>query len=536
MPKFNVIIFCGPAEPNTKTRNYGAHRLATHMREHGYTCLIVDFCTILDWKTYQEILDLTMDENTYMVGISTTFLPRRIVPLDNMNPVYQEFDSFTGDIKTYTPAQAENTLLIDDLAHSRGASWLQYIKKINPKTKIVFGGTGVASYMDYKEVDNFMYGLSENMVIDYLNSVSGRGTKRIFNRVLDYDSKAQGTDWDFTTSATRYTDLDFITPNETLALEIGRGCRFSCSFCSFPLIGQRNINDYVKCEESLRTELMENYEKWGTTQYYVVDDTFNDSTEKLLRVKSVIDSLPFKFRFWCYLRADILAAHPEQIQILKDMGLEETFFGIETFHPLAGKSIGKGMKAEKIKAVLAKCKEIWKDEVFISAGFIVGLPYEGESSIAKTATYLQDPECPIHSAWLHQLSMFDSTADPRLKWLYKSEYDKHYEKHGYYFDPPKQLTDFVLWRKKEDGSGIYTYEQAKEIADHYNAIIPHKQVINFYLQSFDHPIISNRELTRKMPIEEYKELQGSLGDLTEIFYHTVKNKYLDPLLKKLKSD
>ena len=537
MAKFNVILFCGTSEKDTKTRNYGVARLATHIRECGYTCLVVNFSDELNWSNFIDILDLTMDKNTYMVGLSCTFLPLRVVPLNSEQNFYQEYDSLYGQIKKVSNESKNTTTLINDLIHNKIDPWLNEIRKRNPKTKITCGGTAIASYLDIKNIDNFFYGLSENMVIDYLNSLSGKGPKRIFNKVLDYDYKSQNSDWDFRSSKTTYSDYDFVTPNETLSLETSRGCRFSCSFCAFPMIGQKNLDDYIKFEECLKSELIENYNKWGTTQYWIVDDTFNDTTEKLIRVKRVFDSLPFKIKFWCYARIDIIAAHTEQIQLLKDMGLEEVFFGVETFHHKAGKTIGKGMKPEKIKQALAKCKKVWGDSVFITAGIIVGLPYEPESSILETVEYLSDPNCPIHAAWLHQLNIHDSkNPDPRIKYVYKSEYDRNYDKYGYYFESTEiDIMNFTRWRKKDDGSGINSYEQALEISNRGNAIIPHKLTFDFYLHSLDHPVLSNRELCQKMGLEEYYKVRSAI-DQTKLYKETIKNQYFDPLLKKLKNE
>ena len=251
----------------------------------------------------------------------------------------------------------------------------------------------------------------------------------------------------------------------------------------------------------------------------------------------MFDSLPFKIKFWCYARIDIIAAHTEQIQLLKDMGLEEVFFGVETFHHKAGKTIGKGMKPEKIKQALAKCKEVWGDSVFITAGIIVGLPYEPESSILETVEYLSDPDCPIHAAWLHQLNIHDSkNPDPRIKYVYKSEYDRNYDKYGYYFESTEtDIMNFTRWRKKDDGSGINSYEQALEISNRCNAMIPHKLTFDLYLQSLDHPILSNRELCQQMGLEEYLKVKKTINQ-TKLYKETIKNQYFDPLLKKLKNE
>ena len=102
---------------------------------------------------------------------------------------------------------------------------------------------------------------------------------------------------------------------------------FKCSFCSFPLLG-RNKHDlsYVKDPAILTKELVYNYEKFNTTNYMITDDTFNESTEKILTVKKAINDSGVNIRFFAYLRADILARFPEQMDILIDMGLMTATF------------------------------------------------------------------------------------------------------------------------------------------------------------------------------------------------------------------
>lgn len=540
MPKFNVIIFADTPVQDTKTRNYGAYRLASHIREHGYSCLVINFASAIDGKIYNEILESTMGEETYMVGFSTTFMPMRIpgTPPSTEVPGRSRRDS---DIIRFDTESMYSKRLVDEFANSRPEPWLNRIIDINPKTKIVFGGSGIGFYTDFIKVDNFVYGLSETMIIDYLDSITGRSKKRLFNKILDYDYKAQSPLWDFRTSKTTYTNYDFITSNETLSLEVARGCRFKCTYCSYPLIGQKNIDDYLKFKEVLKEELLENYNHWGTTQYYIMDDTFNDSTEKLLMFKEVVDSLPFRIKFWCYLRLDLLALHPEQIPLLKELGLEQTYMGIETFHPGAGKAVGKGMKAEKRKEALAKCKASWGDDVHIQAGFMVGLPTEPEESIAETANYLRDPECPIHEAWIFPINIFDGrNIEQGNNWIYKSEFDKNYDKYGYsfsYLDENNKIPyESISWKKAEDSSGIYTFEQATDLASKYDRTVP-KRIFtaDFYKASLNHPVISNRALTKKMSQQEYKDLIKST-DMTQLYFDTVMEQYFIPLIKKLKND
>ena len=522
---FDVILFTDTAEFGSKTRGYGCHRLATHIRGHGYTCLVIDFSSAIDFEDYKSILECAVGSNTLMVGFSTNWFPYKLI--DEQPQIVDPGRTFKDDDLKLFNHKTLNSLT-NAFAYNQLLPWVEEIKKHNENTKIVLGGTKVDMYMSQPLVDHIIIGYSETMVIDLLDSLSKK-TRRLFGKIIDHDQKAQAPVWDFRLSKTQYTPLDFILPHEALALEIGRGCRFKCAYCSYPMIGQRNTVDYLKHEHVLREELLENYENWGTTQYYIIDDTFNDSREKLDMLKRVLDSLPFKIKFWCYIRIDLLATHPEHIPLLLELGLVQCYIGLETFHSKASKAIGKGMSGEKRKETLKKCKDVWGDNVHIQAGFMIGLPHEPSSSIAETSAYLKSPESCVDEPWMFPLSI--AGRHEKTKYMYKSDMDANYEKYGYYFKDPNR---FWAW-SKDDDTDIPNVEMADIIASRYD---PHEfrrpWKGDWYRSCLNHPILRDRDRTLAMSDKEYRDLIESI-DLFKLYRETVVEEYITPLLKKLKS-
>jgi radical SAM superfamily enzyme YgiQ (UPF0313 family) len=534
---FNVILFTDAPYPHHKIRGYGVHRIASHIRANGYSCLVVDFSSALTFDRYKEIIDLAVGPETYMVGFSTTWLPYRWP---------EKPGEFTNQIPGhYIGEQHELSHLKEEIHDWRKdnlvvkfgqndvADWLKYPKTLNPQLKIVLGGAKADFYMDLQNVDHIIFGIGETMTIDLLDKLSGK-TKRIFNKFIDHDRKAHAPVWDFRESSTKYTELDFIQPHETLTLEVGRGCRFRCAFCNFPLIGQKNVSDYLKHPECIRAELLENYERWGTTKYFIVDDTFNDSTEKLEMMVKVMRDLPFKIKFWCYTRVDLLAAHPEQIELMKELGVAETFFGLETFNDKSSKTIGKGMSASKRKDTLYKAKEVWGDRVCMEGGFMIGLPYETKASWRETVEWLKQPDCPLDISTCYPLNIVKKT--DRNQWFPTSWFDNNYEQFGYYF-PDDGVEGVLAWRKDDD-TDIKTFYEAQKIADETTLEISSYQRErrgDFYASSFDHPILKDRERTLSMTPEEYSNLIKSI-DFEHMFYEETTNKYFLPLIQKLKNE
>jgi radical SAM superfamily enzyme YgiQ (UPF0313 family) len=408
--------------------------------------------------------------------------------------------------------------------------WFGYIKEKNPKTIIALGGTKIGMYLDIKFVDHLFIGYSETMIIDFLDSKTGKKPKRIWNKIIDHDQKAQLPVWDFRQSKTEYTEFDFIQSQEPLSLEVGRGCRFKCKYCSYPLIGQRNINDYLKKSDVLYEELSNNYIKWGTTRYFIIDDTFNDSTEKMQMFLDVTKRLSFKISFWCYLRLDLLAAHPEQISMLKEMGLGQCYFGIETFNHKTGKAVGKGGNPDKLKETLYLCKEIWGDQVSIQAGFIVGLPYENSDSIKETGQWLAKDDCPIDIKWVIPLSIAAGNNEV-MEFTYRSDFDKNAEVYGYHIPNPKR---FWEW-EKTDETDIWSSKRAEEVALEVERTYRNRVYKgNFYNASLPHPILSDRNRTMSMSDQEYNELVNEI-DLPRLYLKSVEEEYFKLLIEKLNS-
>lgn len=516
---FDVILFTDTVEFNVKSRGYGAHRLASHIRQNGYSCLVVDFSSLVTWDLYKQILDKAVGPNTLAVGYSTTWMPYKFpdVGVRTSNP--GEGDGYDAD-RFSIPS------LVTAFAKDDYKPWLNYVKQLNPKTKTILGGARIDFYLN-APTDFVIVGLGETETIDLLNSLSGR-TRRIFGRIIDHDRKAHSPEWDFRDSTTSYTNYDLIQPHETLNLEVSRGCKFKCAYCSYPLIGQRT-QDYLKRSSVLRQELLENYNRWGTTKYIITDDTFNDSTEKLEMFTQVSQSLPFELKFWCYLRADIIAAHPEQIQLLKDAGLQETYFGIETFNPKSAKFIGKGMAHERIVDTLYKCKDRWGNNSYIAAGIIVGLPYETQQTIFEAAEFFRRSDSPVDLANMFPLSIIGN--HNLVKYMYMSEMDRNYSKYGYYFPNPE--VNFFSWRK--DDTDINSYEQAEQLAQQINETLPNKPNRgDFYISSFNDERLKDRKKNLDLTDQEYLNLIRSIN-FTELFKETVVRDYFKPLILKLPS-
>jgi hypothetical protein len=266
-------------------------------------------------------------------------------------------------------------------------------------------------------------------------------------KIIDYDTKA--TNFDFRHSLVEYTESDHIVPGEVLTLETSRGCLFKCSFCGYPLIGRKKGDpDYHKTTESMAHELRKNWEEFGVDTYMFVDETFNETTTKIENVLRARDIAGVDLKFGCYLRVDLVARFPKQLQLLKQLGLVSAFMGIESFYKESAMAIGKSTNPEKVKETLFLMKQTIPG-IKLIGGLIIGLPYDNLETLETWVPWVISQDCPIDMPRFNPLHVFMGS---------NSDIAKNPGNYGYtlYLD---EVSGKTLWRNQ-----WWDFNQAKAYA------------------------------------------------------------------------
>jgi hypothetical protein len=417
-------------------RSIGAYQLAHFLRKHGYTVQVIDFT---DHFTSEELIfavEKFIVPETLMVGVSTTFYSKNDTNNKFLRNDKQKFDFLLP----------ENILTV-----------IEHIKNKNKNIKIALGGAKSESGKNIPNIDVVIHGYAEDKLLDYLNNLSNNTKKKSRRSIrldhLNSTPKIISDDpfekhFSIENLDHRFIENDIILPGEVLPLEISRGCIFKCSFCAFPLNGKSKF-DYLRNPDLIKDELTYNYETFGTTNYFLSDDTFNDSTIKIEKIHNIITSLPFKINFTTYLRLDLLNAHKEQIPMLQEIGLASPFFGIESLNQKSASSIGKGMNVDRAKEFLLELYyDYWKEKMPITCSFIIGLPHETMKSIQQTYEWVKNS--PINSVFF-PLALTSKT-------FYKSEFNTNYKDYGYHLDT---ATDY--WENEH-----FNYITATDLAEKFN--------------------------------------------------------------------
>lgn len=344
------------------SRSAGAYKIADHCRSHGWDIDVIDYITHWDYEDLKNYITTSIKKNnSKWVGISYNWTWR-----------WQHLKSL-----------------------------LSYIRSTFPEILMIVGGQ--TPYNDDLECDWYIFGYGEEALLKVLEYEFQNGNPLIYSKKFNgryINAVHSYPSYNTKNYSFSYVDTDYINEQDVSFIELSRGCKFKCNYCNYPFLGIKE--DTSTTEELLYRELNENYERYGIKNYIIADDTPNDRTEKLIKLSNVIDRLDFKPNFSGFIRADLLTAHPEQIELLAKSRFWAHYYGIETFNHASGKSIGKGQNPIKTQETLLKTKEYFLKHINAyrgTIGLIAGLPHESVESMYKTQEWCERYWNDQHWTW-----------------------------------------------------------------------------------------------------------------------------------------
>lgn len=416
----------------------GAYRIASVLREAGYNILVIDMYSTLSIEELKDLLSDVVSKETLFLGYSSTLFTASLDPKD------------VGVDHQYEPGLPTLRDYFIETNH--------YVKTLNPNIKVLFGGASTLQLVDLMNkidddmgVDIIVEGYAESMILDVVNHLSSGSDIRVSKvfkntKFVNYDIEAKG--YDFRNHVHLYHESDLISPGEVLPLEVARGCVFKCKFCTFPLLGKhKNDLSYVRTEEQLTREILENYEKYNTLHYSIVDDTFNEKTSKIESMLKVRDAVKLDLNFTAYIRLDLVTALPEQLNLLKELNVSSQYYGVETLTEKSAKAISKGANPDRMVETIHQMYDAFNGRVNMEAGQIIGLPFETRDTVEESVTKLINT--PLNSVMFFPLGLIESTHGA-------SELLRNASQYGY------EYLGGGAWRNEH-----WDIAQCNELAKHY---------------------------------------------------------------------
>lgn len=398
-----IFLNGGIYRPKTLSRSIGPYKIAHWIRKHGYDSQVIDYCDRLSEEQLDIILKKFVSHKTKVIGLSTTFIATGV---------------------------SHNTISPHII------NVLKKIKEIYPNIKIIIGGWLSESVSSYNVIDATIMSYtsnSEDIFLEYIGYIFGRNEAPLGKLIsVPNDKKmrmwfdtARNPSYNIINDDFKFIEQDCILLGEPLPLDVSRGCIFACKFCSFLHIGKKKY-DYVRDMSHIEDELNYNYEKFGTKHFYILDDTFNDTVQKLENFYNITQKLKQKINYTAYIRADLVHRFPETAHLLQNSGLISAKFGIETLHPKASKIIGKAWSGQHAKEFLPKLHhDIWKDKINTTINIIAGLPEDTIENLNETVEWFKDN----NFSYIGFTGLYLTKPSETNTWL-QSEFSKNYLNYG----------------------------------------------------------------------------------------------------------
>jgi Radical SAM superfamily len=400
MPHAIFLSACVPPGQTLNIRPLGVYQIAWYLREHGYDIQVIDFIHKFKKEVLLELIEQFITEETKIIGLG--------MMVDTQMPALEILKMHLAYVFVSLKKKYPHIKFI--IGGANGYFWSRFFKN--------------GSLFDY-----YVRGYAEDQCLQLFNHVFKNGPRPAFevldgNKHLNEDL-VPNREFDFSTASHKWHIKDCIQPGEPLPIEFARGCIFACNFCRYPHIG-KHINDYTRILESIREELIYNYDNFKTTSYYVTDDTFNADKDFVRAFTDMVKTLPFKLNYGAYLRADLLHGNQDTLEMFLENGLVSTYFGIESINLDSAKLFGKPWSGKHARDFLPKLyHDLWQKKVNITVGLIAGTPFENLEDLKNTNRWVKETGIP--SALWHPLVILRGPS------FHKSEFDLNAENYGYKF-------------------------------------------------------------------------------------------------------
>lgn len=500
----DVVFLTGVCHPNSFNRAQGAYRLASVLRANGKKVRVIDGVGSLTAEQIRQMVECSVSSKTKLFCISSTF-----------------FSNFESSMHS-------DSLVTTDFLPYKLDEWMSIINQVkkNSTAKIVVGGHKTNEFEKNKAshpyIDHFVYGYADDTILKlYNNQVSG------ISNMSDIIGSSE-----FSSFETKYDPKDSFLPGECFTVEMQRGCMFKCAFCAYPMNGKKR-GDYVKSANIVVDELKYCYDNFGSTNFILNSDTFNDDIRYLEQFHNALAKTGIKFNFGVNARMDLFYKDPDLISIVKDINVRSALFGLESSNPFALKHIGKGLAFDKIVSTLHECRSVWKDQIRMTGSYIIGLPFDKEENINQVYDFFCSTECPLDGIEFDPLYVQNAAVDTNP---WKSEYTINADKHGFKFEEGSLLN----WSNSNTPYGTFrnsverAEQMVKSFPDHKRGTI--KSAAYMHLPAnISGDMTSFDKFETVFKFSTYRELQSyhkERGTTTNKARLETANRYFDLFMKQ----
>ena len=269
------------------------------------------------------------------------------------------------------------------------------IKRAYPRTTIILGGpqasaVDVATLEAFASIDLIVRGEADQTLVEVLRT----GIKSPALALIPGITFRSGRSIIRNPEAPVVTDLDSlpfpafdllpgIEPPFYFPLELGRGCPFSCTFCSTNDFFRRRFR--LKSPEALLAQIARVRRDYNVKRFDLVHDMFTVDRKRVIAFCQALLDAREEIQWGCSARTDCI--DDELIELMYRAGCRSLFFGIETGSQRLQRVIDKGLDLEQAAERIKTCSSAG---INTTVSLITGFPEENEEDMWQTISFLMD--------------------------------------------------------------------------------------------------------------------------------------------------
>lgn len=186
-------------------------------------------------------------------------------------------------------------------------------------------------------------------------------------------------------------------------IEIGRGCPFSCTFCSTNDFFRRKFR--LRSPERVLSDMRAIHAQYGIRHFELTHDMFTVDRRKVMEFCDCMIRCGEKFRWNCSARTD--SVDQELLEHMAEAGCQGVFFGIETGSQRMQRVIDKDLDIPRAREIVSLADRLG---IETAVSLIAGFPEETWTDVRQTLDmYAWSLRHPLSNPQLNILAPLSNT-------------------------------------------------------------------------------------------------------------------------------
>lgn len=331
----------------------------------------------------------------------------------------------------------------------RSLSLARRLRSVHPDIPIIFGGPDASSNPEklietYPFIDAVVIGEAESVLDALLDALPTGPSQPVPGLWFHQGAGEPGLCPQPApiVSAINLPLIDYSTyPRSTAAgrvpIEVGRGCPYTCTFCSTKDFFRRRFR--LKAVDVIIGEIEHLHYKYEVGHFDFIHDLFTANRKLVVSFCEALIYTNLPVTWSCSVRPDCVDL--ELLRLLRRAGCRQIYFGIETGSRTIQKRIRKNLEISEVYSSIKDAIDVGLD---LTVSLIIGFPFETKNDLIDTINMILNLQTlPLSPEAIH-VYMFAPLTGTEIEKEYAEA--MHYDGHITAMTAVNYLTE---WEERE---------------------------------------------------------------------------------------